>query len=497
MKNVYNNKKIVLAKFFYGLCCIECVLMLVYMVAVVIWHGVSDYFLKTLLLLCISIGIMILSYCIKSDIKKTFTLFSFSSVYLVYNFGEYLFSLSEDVFGKISFAGTVYYPKEYDAMAMGIMLIGMLSYYVAYRIYNSKHHFIVPKKYKIFLLENYDIPTLRYWAKLAMYVGAVATFTKVGLMIIQVQRYGYLSIYIDTSYNIPILNVFDTFFEVGAFAYLVTKPSLKHSKIPLAMYFLYACSTLLYGRRLAFVTGCLVIFWYVIKMDASNIWEKTLLNGRRLILIIGLGFAGLVLLYYYSIFRLYFGGQQTSLDISQIGIGTAVSSMLKQFGFTGKLMPLAIDSMEILISKGRLNALFYPIFNYLKGNVVSRLLGIGALATQSELQLENTYSFGGWLTYLHWPSAYKSGGGVGTNYLAESYICGGILCVIVINLILGYILKRMDLFEINTWLGNYLYLFVYSVIIVLPRISTFDVVPRLVMFFVFTILLLLVSRKRK
>ena len=137
--------------------------------------------------------------------------------------------------------------------------------------------------------------------------------------------------------------------------------------------------------------------------------------------------------------------------------------------------------------KSGITYLLDPFINNPIGNI---LTGKKSVPQGLEyLQLHNSFSH--WLSYLTEPSLYLSGHGMGSCYLAESYLAFGLPGVLLISIMLGWVINKLDSFQFNK--NPFVIGFVFFLarrIFTLPRDSLFSWVSSSV-YLIFTYMLLL------
>ena len=266
--------------------------------------------------------------------------------------------------------------------------------------------------------------------------------------------------------------------KVGYYVYLMIvllllalKPRKLDLLIILSSYlFIEGGIQLLQGRRALFATTLLFIIWYTLKYYGIQYKDYKVFITSMIFLL------GIVMLFFFV--EQQRSGQSLSLSnnfISAFLISTGGSdSVIANTIYRGSEFP-----------KPGIVYLLDPFVN----NVLFNLL-LGKHSAQGYSYLDEHNSFSHWISYLTEPSLYLSGHGMGSSYLAESYLAFGLLGVIIVSIGIGWLIKyiRTISFNDNAFRSALVFIFVQS-LFTLPRDGLFSWVGQL-FYFAFMVILI-------
>lgn len=241
------------------------------------------------------------------------------------------------------------------------------------------------------------------------------------------------------------------------FCYLCTYPTKKELKKPFVIFLLALVSSILMGERGELVYGLFTLLFYFISRDyIEKRRGRDRFITRRLwaILLISTPFL-LVGLYLYAFIR-------SSNDIVSNGFFNDLVSFFAQQGFSVKLIDY-VQEWKSSLPDTNTSYVFGIVYSYF-----TDLLGIQNNHNLSHLSYDALYgnNLGATLTYLIEPNYYYSGGGFGTQYIAELYVDFGIIGIMVYNLFLGIFLRYLSFDVSHSYWGR-----TYSMIIILGLFS--------------------------
>ena len=131
--------------------------------------------------------------------------------------------------------------------------------------------------------------------------------------------------------------------------------------------------------------------------------------------------------------------------------------------------------------KNELLYLFDPIIN----NPISILLSGKGGSIQGDLQLQNFNNFAHWISYLTHSELYYTGHGMGSCYLAEVYFAMGLFGVVGVSILLGIIIRKLEILSFNDSLFTIVVSFIFvKSLFVLPRDGLFSFFGTLTYFFI-------------
>lgn len=444
--------------------------------------NIDIYMIDSLLISNILLSVYIILYSLSKGIKKHFALFGFVVSFSIFNFGTYLFNMGNDAYSVHVFHAVNYISYYNVARSLLLTYVALITFFGVYIIvnrFNKKYKIVFKKsKYKIndSVYENSAICKIKSLSKKLMIFGSIFAFIKLGNEIIFVLKNGYNAYYLSSSYNIPFIDMFDGFYLIGFWGFLSTMPSKKEFKKPVFIFLIYSFSTLLMGKRGIFITNILTLIWFLMKWDLLDKYRKVIFTKTRMLTLLIVSFFILAMMYQVNEIR---SGYAISYDGNSV-LEKALDTV-ESLGGTGKTLALALEyenALEIFDSE---NVLFNPIIRYIKNNAVIRIMGGGYTTIQNVEILNEVGTFSGMLTYLSNPIAFKNGGGVGSNYLAELYISYGWLSLILYNIMVGYFLYKIDNINLIRWENRFLFIFIFNAFMFLPRSQAFEFVPQLVL----------------
>lgn len=479
-----------------GLVFVDVLLLIVFFfLRLSIKNTVYESDLQRLVYLIIVLIFLILLFCfLFGNMKKRFTLGAFTISFTVLIMGSYISNITNsDFWGKFVFQTVSYFSLENEANGLMYIFLSLFSVFLAYqqklkfRIKLGNHSINTFKD-----KDTLDIEKVRYWTKVFMWIGAIATFIKTGSKIYFVMINGYLSTYLASNvfFNNPIIDLFDKFFVLGVFGYLATFPSYKNIKMPIALLMLYGCLSLGTGVRGEFVVYTLFVIWYLMKRDEIIISEKIIITRFKVFVLGVLGTVLIAILYNYGYYR-------RGLDSDSNSLITSVLSFINAQGGSGRIVALALENKNKMLEvMSPALMVFWPINRFLKNNAITRIFTGGVLG-QSLEALRDSPTFSAVLTYITNPQAYLNGGGLGTCYIAELATSCGLVGVIAFNLILGKILKSLDNVDLGNWKKTVFLFNVFRIFIYIPRDSVLGIIPESVFLVLFIVLIGVLGRKTK
>ena len=244
----------------------------------------------------------------------------------------------------------------------------------------------------------------------------------------------------------------------------------KYLKKIMFVYFVYSLICVFAGKRADVIISVLLIAWLYNKY-IKKINFRTLITVAIAVLLLSVYMVGL--------------RSNESNIRSQRSIADEGSSIY--------VIGLTIDNEEVLLSE-QCNEYHIPyIFGILIKDITAIYYRIiGAISPFSQGQTLDTLkhsAYLGWeLTYLIRPSSFLSGYGVGSSYVAEAYLSGGIIGIYLWTLIIFYIVSKSSL--ANGPVGKIFELVTFNSFIMMPRGNFFN----FVMTFVYTVLIVYVFR---
>ena len=161
------------------------------------------------------------------------------------------------------------------------------------------------------------------------------------------------------------------------------------------------------------------------------------------------------------------GAMRNGVAFDFDGFGKSIVNFFQDQGTTSVVVYKGIELGDKLPKQT--NYTVAPVVNFLVNNQITKLFYHATTYAQqtTELALYGN-NFGAALTYVYIPHNYAIGIGMGSNYIIELFHDFGWIGVIVINIVYGTILKRLDTFfkvrNNSPWKGMILLLFADGII---------------------------------
>lgn len=281
------------------------------------------------------------------------------------------------------------------------------------------------------------------------------------LRVIKVREIGYTELYMDEAVRIPyLIALFAYGCRIYFFVYLSTLPDKKEARIPILLYLIYSCITLMTGNRSIFVVNVSLIFIYFILRSSDNSRKNEWISKRKIItlmiivpfFIIGLDIVGRIR-FNNTIFE-----TNRSSSFIDIFVKQGVSSSVIGYGkLYEHRIPRKIYSFGSTIEALKYNPISNILFNFnsFGGNSIQKAI--------------NGNSFAHIISYLVLPYGYVRGRGLGTCYIAEAYNDFGYFGVLIFSYVYGIVIKKCSSFTSKTILGRSITLMLIGSLLMIPR----------------------------
>lgn len=256
-------------------------------------------------------------------------------------------------------------------------------------------------------------------------------------------------------------------------AYLCTYPSKQELKKPFRLFMVALCSSIFMGERGELVYGLFTLLFYFISRD-----YMALKNGRNMERFITrkqwimIGVSIPCLLVFFNLYAFV----RSSQEVESEGFLMDIVGFFVQQGFSLNLINYA-QEYRYSLPDTNTSYVFGVVQDY-----ISTFWGEQNMHHLSELSYTALYgnNLGATLTYLADPVYYYSGGGFGTQYLAELYIDFGMLGVFVYNVFLGCFLRFLSMDVSRTYFFRVYCLIIIIGLFSMPRDFCFAWVIRLI-----------------
>ena len=434
-------------------------------------ENVSIDILDLLVLTAVYMCVISVFLAVKNGYKNNLSFIIFVFSFFTLCVGSYALNIhNSNYYGKLVFHSTCSISYANEAKGLICMVISLFFIGIGYffRIKNNTINIIE---------ETPHINHIVVISKGIMIFGMIFAAIKMGSNIFRFVVFGYRSTYtgvtILSGAFATIVDIFDGLYLIGFISYLATLPDIKRARLHIAFYILYSCSFLLIGSRGGFVTYILFLLWYFGKIDNLKDGKKILTKSRIFIILI-VSFFLIAFLYNYQYIR-------NGISVKSTSVLDSFRSFFESQGLSGRLTALGLEyENEVKRYVSPFMIFFSPIILYVKRNAVFRII-FGSYAGQSLENLQRYPNFSWAITYATNPSSFLSGGGLGSNYIAETVLSGGVLLLVIYSVVVGVILSCIDGVKIGNWKSNYLLMTIFYYIIYIPRATALGVIPALVL----------------
>lgn len=381
--------------------------------------GVSERINHAMFINNYIIGVLIVLSLAYQGISKHFLAIAFFGCYMLFLMAQKPFEPEYDVY--LTFVRLKLDPNQYFVFSC-ILFLGLAATYYAYSFSSSRREessswlFEYNERNEAFrsvlsLLWIITFPC-------ALYMQAKTSLVRGGMEYTS----GYL-----INVDVPAI------IKVGYYMYstivllcLAIKPSKRKLYLVLGSYVLVEGGLqLLQGRRALFASTLFFTLWYLLKyFGVEKIKRKNIIKAMGLIL-------GTVLLFYVV---------EQARGSSSEGVSLSfIRSFLVSTGGSDSVIANTIARKEMFPVSGVV-FLLNPLINNVAGNFVLHKTAVA----QGVGYLSQHYSFSHWISYMTEPSLYLSGHGMGSSYLAEVYLAFGLVGVLLVSFIIGWMISKLN-----------------------------------------------------
>lgn len=326
--------------------------------------------------------------------------------YMIFLYTLGLFNLSRvflDIFDEKSFAwatkfANYYFSKSVSDEILLVLLLSILFIHLGFYIAINS----LKLDFKITLEHNEKLSKI---SKILFIISAPMLIIKLLIQFNLILKLGYTAQYLGVVKNIsyPIYTYGSgSIMTIAFILFIISKPIKKDFYIYSSIYLLIKLIDSLKGARAIFITQFLFILWYFAKEYKIKVKLIDLLKVFSFVLIFSQILVNL-----------------REKKIFSFKIIEMIHKFLFSQGVSYLVLAYVIDLKESISSKAYI------------------LQGIFGFKPQGYEALEKTSSIADDLTYLLNSEAYFKGEGIGSNFIAESYLLGYVLMIIVFVL-LGY-----------------------------------------------------------
>ena len=337
-----------------------------------------------------------------------------------------------------------------------------------------------------YINENYGV---RYVSKYLFYFTLVFAIVENLESAIFVQANTYLSLYTSFASTLPsFVHKLAGANDLSLCIFLSTLPSVKETRRVSFFYLLCNLISIFSGVRGTFINSLLFLvlyYWFRQNLDRKNGVNSTwITKSMRRTAIIGLPVL-IVLLSLYNVAR-------DGNTVQWNGFFNEILQFFKDQGGSANVIGYTeyFKSSNSLPSTNQ-SYLFGPVISLFKyGFFGSFFSGQTEILNNTKEMALYGNNLGATITYLVDSSRWLSGGGLGTEYIAEAYADFGYLGVTVFNLFLGVLISKANFLKHKKWYVNAIYANIMICILRMPRNNALSFVPLLISVFNWGIIIL-------
>ncbi|MFS1931117.1 O-antigen polysaccharide polymerase Wzy [Vibrio cyclitrophicus] len=374
----------------------------------------------------------------------------FLSLFFVFILSRVLLDLiGYSDFGQTSFFSSYIFDNSIQIKMLWTIYISLVSLNIG---------FLLNKKLSKYYIGSYSEASQgeAYFGKLLVYIGFLPTLLKSLYLGYLVARYGYLTIFLNPDlFRLPLIVSFlSMLFPIGFFLCHIGGISDRRFMLFInVLFFISIISEVFIGKRGPVLTQLLVLLWFFTYHYGTRISIKKLLIYAFIMIL----------------------GSQMALNFRTSGNKETPNILLSFFHQQGVSVQLLGYAERYEVDKYNdfsVFDLFRPIYQNID-MFYHKISGVNYNFSPSErMERYNNYSM--IIANSTDSSKFDSGFGLGGSYLTESKLLLGFFGLIIVNIILGYILSRV---EYLSGRSNYIYGIFFLIlpdIIYLPRSYLFE-----------------------
>ena len=322
------------------------------------------------------------------------------------------------------------------ARACFLSLLGAL---LGFNILKSKFE----PSYSICIHDTFRYSRIRKAAKYLYLLSSILVIYLIYSRFSFVLAFGYMDSYIDFNNNLPtILNKFASTNSLCLYLFLATLPSKKEARPLLIIFFSISIFSLFTGGRTKFVMDLITLLIYYVlrnRLDPENPW---LTRKGKILMLASLPFL-VALMFIVMLVR----GESSADSFSFFDM--VINSVYQQ-GSIIEVLGISYEQSDNIPDRfwsfGRL------IDSY-NNNFIFQILNIGEVYKSNTAAFAiHGHSLANYLTYTYQTKRFLSGGGMGSSFIAESWLDFGYLGIIFFSCIYGIVLSRFFyLAKKNIW----------------------------------------------
>ena len=418
-------------------------------------------------------GLIIVALVVKGACNN-FLAISFFGCYLLFLMGQKPFQEYYDVF--LTFSRVKLDTKQYLVFST-ILFIGLSITYFSYIFFYLNYS-------KSIETEDYRIVQNNKIKKICMFLFCItlpfALYMQLKIVVVK-SSVSYTTGYLINVYIPSFIKIaYYIFYSLTLFL-LALKPTKKQLFFIISAYIIIEGGVQLFqGRRALFASTILFTAWYLIK------YFKIENMKLKYIIPISIVFTGMIILFY--IVEQLRDTNSTKLSFD---------SFRRFFVSTGGSDSVIANTIyrKYDFQKPGILYLLDPLVNNSFFNII---LKKNSYAQGIEL-LQSSNSFSHWISFMTNSYLYLSGHGMGSCYLAEVYLAFGLFGILIISVLLGFLLYKLNQINFNNnILKTAIMFFVVRYLFTLPRSGLLSWIGNIVyVFFTYFILLPFYKEKKQ
>lgn len=384
--------------------------------------------------------------------------------FFFFNLTYFLFVISGGVATIISRKSVIDYlggvSKESATQASLLALVGIIIVDFMYFWISSNER----AKNNVPMLIKSTSPS-KYQRQIVVLAFIVSTCCKL-MMVAETAAYshvnGYVALYTNTVSRLPSLIRY-----AGALFYFSLMLMLVCEFNKKVTYFVFACVgvieliVLSAGDRGEAVCGILIVIIYTmqrIKKEPQFFRFKKL---GVLALLVGIP-VGMYVLQMIKYTRVG--------NVADLSFWEAVAEFFESQGVSLNVMGQGIELKEQMAAVAGSHFTFGHLFAYLQQNVISRtLFGFKAIKGNTVAAAVAGTSYGATMSYIRFPASYLAGIGCGTCYLSELFHDFSWLGVVVGNIGVVFLLRKLKHILGSSWIFSAIMLNIMRMVLLMPR----------------------------
>ncbi len=276
---------------------------------------------------------------------------------------------------------------------------------------------------------------VRYWAQILVFTTIGPYLVVLIERVFFVRQASYDAYYTDFATNLPLIFTrFANLYEPLLLLYLATWPGRRGTTIHLLIYVALGALSLGWGQRNGFALALLFAVMYLGLRDHITPMAKQWLS-RRLV------WTGLLASIPLTIFMAIFTFTRSGREALTLSYLEWIGQFLVAQGSSFQVVSYTVQNAAVF-PEGKLYSLG-PLIAFFNENIITQAFTDSVIygqATAALALLGNNFSFA--FAYIANPGYYLSGGGYGSNFIAELWIDFGTIGVVAGGIIYGVLLAR-------------------------------------------------------